>query len=103
MTEHDSLHYSLAIGLLQAELHLPLCHSLKDKRGVLAKTLNHLRKKHPLSVAEVDHHDLWGRSGIAAVVVSGDRAMTDNILRAAVRTLERDREVQLIDYSIEIL
>lgn len=103
MTESDSLHYSTAIGLLEAELHLPLCHSLKDKRGILAKTLNHLRKTHPVSVAEVAHHDSWGTAGIAAVAVSGDRSMVENILRATARTLERDREVQLINFSIQLL
>jgi uncharacterized protein YlxP (DUF503 family) len=101
--ESDSLHYSIAIGLLQADLLLPLCRSLKDKRSILAKTLNHVRKQHPVAVAEVGDHDLWGRAGIAAVTVSGDRALAENILRAVSTTLEHDREVQLVDYNIQIL
>jgi uncharacterized protein YlxP (DUF503 family) len=98
-----SLGYTAVIGLLQADLHLPGCRSLKTKRGLLARTLNHLRKQHHLAAAEVARHDIWGRAGIAAVTVSPDRAIAENTLRAAVRDLQRDRDVELLDYSIELL
>lgn len=99
----DSLDYSLAIGLLEADLLLPLCRSLKAKRGIIKGVLNNLRKQFALSVAEVADHDRWGRAGVAAVTVSNDRARAERVLRNAVRALERDREVQLSHYSIQIL
>ena len=101
--ENSSLSYTFAVGLLQIEIMLPMCHSLKEKRSVMARTLNHLRKLQPISVAEVGHQNLWGRAGIAGVAVSADRDVVDRILRATVKLVEHDRDVQLIDYSIEIL
>ena len=99
----SALGYTVVVGLLEVDLHLPQCRSLKAKRGILARTLNHLRKHHSLSVAEVGDQDVWGRAGLAAVVVSGDRAIAERSLRGAVGTLERDRDVQLVDYSIQFL
>jgi uncharacterized protein YlxP (DUF503 family) len=101
--KESSLGFSCVIGLAQIDLLLPLCRSLKDKRGIVARTLNHLRKVHHLSVAEVDKHEVWGRTGLAAVVVSNDPAVVERCLRGAVRTLEHDRDVQLVDYSIQII
>lgn len=100
---HDDLGYVVAVGLLEADLLLPLCRSLKDKRGILAKTMNHLRKKHAVSVAEVADHDTWGRAGLAVVTVSGSRVVSEQTLKAAARSLEHDREVQMINWSIQLL
>ena len=95
--------FSITVGLLEADLLLPLCRSLKEKRGILSKTMSHLRKKHGISVAEVAMHDTWGRSGLAVTTVSGNRAVAEQTLRAVAHTLERDREVQLVNYYIELL
>lgn len=99
----EALGYSVTVGLLEADLMLPLCHSLKEKRGILAKTMNHLRKKHAVSVAEVARHDTWGRAGLAITTVSGSRDVAEQTLRAVAHTLEREREVQLVDWSVELM
>ena len=101
--ESDSLDLSVAIGLLEIELHLPLCQSLKQKRGILAKTTSHLRKHHRIALAEVGYQDLWGRSALAAVSVSGDRTVVERTLEGVIQTLIHDREVQLVHYAIQIL
>lgn len=101
--QDESLEYRVVIGLLEADLLLPLCHSLKDKRTILSRTLNHIRKHHPISVAEVAQHDLWGRAGIAAVTVSNDPSVAQRTLREVAHSLERDREVQLVNYTIQML
>lgn len=99
----EELGYTVAVGLLEADLMLPMCRSLKDKRGILAKTMNHLRKKHAVSVAEVARHDTWGRAGLAVSTVSGSRDVAEQTLRAVAHTLERERDVQLVDWSVELM
>lgn len=101
--EGEALHFQVTVGLMEAEVLLPLCRSLKEKRGLLAKTMNHLRKKHGVSVAEVAKHDTWGRAGLAVATVSGSRAVVENSLRSVARTLERDRDVQLVHWSMELM
>jgi uncharacterized protein len=69
------------IGVLTLELHISDAHSLKDKRHVVKSLKDRLRTKFNVSVAEIDHQDLWQRSVIAAVTVSGDRAHAEQVLQ----------------------
>jgi uncharacterized protein YlxP (DUF503 family) len=43
------------------ELHIPQARSLKQKRQVVAPLVAMLRQTFEVSVAEVDHQDLWQR------------------------------------------
>jgi uncharacterized protein YlxP (DUF503 family) len=99
----EALHFAVTVGLMEADLRLPLCRSLKEKRGILAKTMNHLRKKHAVSVAEVAAHDSWGRAGLAIVTVSGAGDVAERTLRAVAHTLEKERDLQLVSYAVELL
>jgi hypothetical protein len=101
--EAEILGFHAVVGLLEAEILLPQCHSLKEKRGILAKTTNHLRKKHAVSVAEVAMQNTWDRAGLAVTTVSGSRTVVENMLRGVARTLERDREIQLVHWSMELM
>ena len=71
-----------AIGVLTLELRLEHSHSLKEKRHVLESLKDRLRHKFNVSVAEIDYHDLWQRSVVAAVTVSRDQVFAEKVLRA---------------------
>jgi uncharacterized protein len=60
--------YLLALTI---HLHFPENGSLKAKRKDLVSVRSILAKRFGASVAEVDHHDLWQRSTLAAGLVSG--------------------------------
>jgi uncharacterized protein YlxP (DUF503 family) len=62
---------SAYVALLTIELHFPEAGSLKDKRKELASVKALLHQRLGLTVAEVDHHDLWQRSTLAGALVSG--------------------------------
>jgi uncharacterized protein YlxP (DUF503 family) len=59
------------VGVLLIHLHFPDVASLKGKRSELQSVKAHLRQRMQVSVAEVDHHDTWQRSTLAAAIVSG--------------------------------
>jgi uncharacterized protein YlxP (DUF503 family) len=71
-----------AIGVLTLELRLEHSHSLKDKRHVLESVKTRLRNKFNVSVAEIDHQDLWQRGVLAAVTVSSDHVHAEKVLRS---------------------
>jgi uncharacterized protein YlxP (DUF503 family) len=56
---------------LTIHLHFPENGSLKGKRKELQSVRSILAKRFGAAVAEVDHHDLWQRSTLAAGLVSG--------------------------------
>ena len=98
-----SLGHPFTIGVLELDVHLPGCASLKEKRGRLAKLLTHLRNKHPISIAEVGDRDVWGRTGLAAVTISGDHDLVRRILDAVATTVAEDRDVELVWQEIELI
>jgi uncharacterized protein YlxP (DUF503 family) len=57
------------VCLLQIELHLPANGSLKGKRKQLQPLKAGLQRRFGAAVAETDHHDLWQRATLAAVLV----------------------------------
>jgi len=79
------------------ELHLPGCHSLKEKRGTLKPLTVTLRQKLNLSVAETGHQDLWQRAEIACAAVGSARPVVEETLRAADRAIEEADGVRIVD------
>ena len=71
-----------SIGVLTLELRLEHSHSLKEKRHVVRSLKERLRGRHNVSVAEIGFHDLWQRSLVAAVTVSGDRERAGEVLQS---------------------
>ena len=65
------------VALLTIELHFPDAGSLKAKRKELASVKALLHQRLGLSVAEVDHHDLWQRATLAGALVSGSIGRLD--------------------------
>ncbi len=78
----------MVVGLLSVELYLPAARSLKEKRMVLRAVKDRL-KKFNVSVAEVEHHDLWQRAGLGIVAISTDQAHVDAELNAVADEIER--------------
>ncbi len=81
------------------DLHLEGCLSLKDKRSRLKPLVTALRRVN-LSVAEVDHQDLWQRAGLACAAIGSDRSVVEGELRAADRIIEETDGVRVMESEI---
>jgi uncharacterized protein YlxP (DUF503 family) len=93
----------MVIGLLSLELHFPGARSLKDKRQVLRGLETRIRNRHNVSVAEVEHQDLWQRAGLAVVGVNTDQAHLESTLESVAGEAARARGAELIDQQVEFL
>jgi uncharacterized protein YlxP (DUF503 family) len=60
----------VAAGLIR--LHLPLSHSLKDKRQVVRSLQARIREKFGVSVAETGEHDLWQSAELTIALAASD-------------------------------
>jgi uncharacterized protein YlxP (DUF503 family) len=74
-----------SVGVLTLELHLDGAHSLKDKRHTVKSLKDRLRSKFNVAVAEIDYQDVWQRSLVSAVTVSGDHAHAEEVLQRVER------------------
>jgi uncharacterized protein YlxP (DUF503 family) len=77
--------YLLALTI---HLHLPENGSLKGKRKELLSVRAGLSRRFGAAVAEVDHHDLWQRSTIAAGLVGRSASELEQLGAALERYLE---------------
>jgi uncharacterized protein len=82
------------------DLHLEGCHSLKDKRSILQSLKADLRRRLNLSVAEVEHQDLWQRAGLACAAVGSDRNVVEEILRHADGMIEAADGVRIMGTTV---
>jgi uncharacterized protein len=83
------------------DLHLPGCHSLKDKRGVLKPLTSGLRRTLNVSVAETGHQDLWQRAEISCAAVGSARTVVEETLRAADKLVEETDGIRIVDTATE--
>lgn len=63
----------------QAELFLPYCSSLKEKRKSIHGIVSRVRKRFNVSISEVEYHELWQRSLIGFTAVGSDIAEVELI------------------------
>ena len=85
------------------ELHLPDVGSLKGKRHALKGLKERVRARFEVSVAEVDHHDLWQRATLALACVSHDARHANEVISKAMDFIEEHVEGRVIDTAVEIL
>lgn len=79
---------SAYVALLLVHLHFPQAGSLKAKRAELQSVKAQLHGRHGLTVAEVDHHDAWQRSTLAAALTGGSAARLEESVEHVRRRLE---------------
>jgi len=91
------------IGVVTIELHFPDSQSLKAKRMVVRSIKDRLRRRFNVAVAETGYLDLWQRSEITAVSVSGTRSVLESQLEAIHRELEERFGSELLRTSNELI
>ncbi len=61
-----------------------------------------LRSRFNVSVAEVDHHDLWQRTAIAVAAVDREQYHARRVMHEVERFVERWAEVEIIAADLEL-
>ncbi|MGH2820605.1 MAG: DUF503 domain-containing protein [Actinomycetota bacterium] len=93
------------IGVARYELFIPGSTSLKDKRHVLRSVTTVVQKKYNVSIAEVDHQNLWQRSALGVTCVSETigqcRRMLQEVEKAIGRTALDGAEI--VDRATEFV
>ena len=62
-----------------------------------------MRARYEVSVAEIDHHDLWQRATLGLACISNDARHAEAVVSKAIDFIEEHVEGQVIDTTVEIL
>lgn len=87
----------------EIEFIIQTAHSLKEKRAVLQRMITRTKQKFNVSVAEIDHQDVWQRTRIALVTVSSSKEAADREMNHAIHFLQSNPEWEMLDVWREYL
>ena len=94
----------MKVGVSQITLHLPGCHSLKEKRQVIKSVMARVRQQFEVAIAEVDEQDLWQIARLGVSCVSNSSQHIDEILGRVRRYIEETRpDILVTDAEVEII
>ena len=91
------------VGILKVELLIPGVRSLKEKRFVIKSLKKRIDNKFNVSVAEVDHHDLWQRSTIGISKVDSDIKSIEKVFTYLDNFISSEVRVQIINWETRIV
>ena len=94
---------SVNVGLLIAQIHLPGVASLKEKRQVLRRLKDRLREHYNVSVAEVEHQDLWQRAALGVVGIASARLPLEQTFARIRDEFERQTPGEILSCDVEYL
>lgn len=91
------------IGWIEFDLLMGDVHSLKQKRSLVRPVVAELRRKFPVSAAEVGHLDLHRRALVGASVIAADRAHVVDVLDEIERLVAFRPEFELLSAHRDML
>lgn len=89
--------------LVEIDLHIPASRSLKDKRSVIRRLQSRLRDDLGVSVAEVDHQDLWQRCTLGIAIATGDETTGRKVVQDVERIVARAVEAEVLDIHVDVV
>ena len=93
----------MIVGVCEIDLHIPNNHSLKEKRSVVRSIVARISQQFNVSIAELDHQDLWQSTCLGVACISNQSAYVHRQLENIVHWIEQNRpDVNLVDYRIEL-
>ncbi len=92
----------MVIGICRVELSIPNSFSLKDKRRVLKSIITRTRNKFNVSISEIEENESWQKAVLGISSISNNSHYTNKVLNEVVNYMEKDRDLIILNYSIEI-
>lgn len=94
----------MVLGICRVTIRLPESGSLKEKRRVVKSLVERVRARFNVSIAEVDHLDVWQVAGIGFVCLSNSSRHVDETMQTIVRFIEDNLQAGLLaDVGTEIM
>ena len=91
------------ILLIKINLHIPLAHSLKEKRREIKSLKDRLSSRFNASVAEVEALDKWQQAVLGVCMISNDKSYLDKQYSLIETIVLEYTELELIDMQREWL
>ena len=85
---------------LRVELRIREAQSLKDKRRTLKPLVADVRRTFEVSIAEVDHQNLWNRSSLGIALVAPQAGQLQRVIHQIERWFEARPDVEVLGSAV---
>ncbi len=93
----------MVIGYGMIDLFMDGVTSLKGKRRIVRKVMDRTRNKFPISITEVDMHDLWQRARLGYCVVGTSQDIVERTLHQVCDYVESLHLAQVTQMEVGIV
>lgn len=93
----------MVVGVGRLHLRIHDNHSLKGKRQVVRKTIERVRSRFDLAIAEVGDQDLWQSVRLGFSLVGSDSRVVRSVMDRVVNFIEDLNLCEVLDVETEIL
>lgn len=69
-------------------------HSLKQKRSIMKRLVHKLRKDFNISIAELEHQDLWQRTKLGIVTIANELTYAEQVIQEVLRVIDSYPELE---------
>ena len=90
-------------ALVEVELFIPAAGSLKGKRAVVKSLIGGLQRDLKVSVAEIDHQDLWQRCRLGVAIAAGSEIGARKVAQQVEKIIWREPRVEVVSFSVEVV
>lgn len=87
----------------EVEFIIHTAHSLKEKRSVLQRMVTRTKQKFNVSVAEIDHQNVWQRTRLALVAVASSKDAAEREINNALHFLQSNPQWEKLEFYREYL
>ncbi len=91
------------IGFLEIHISIPEAQSLKEKRGVVKRIIERVKKKFNVSVSEIEEQDKWQASVVGVVAIGTSKKVVDATLEKVIHYIEEISPGRILNYYKEFI
>jgi uncharacterized protein YlxP (DUF503 family) len=91
------------VGVAHLELHIPEARSLKAKRAPVRSLVEKIKNRHQVLVIEVEHQNLYQRTGLAICALSTDPVDVEARLRRVEKTVDLNWSGNVLSWDVEVI
>lgn len=93
----------MIIGTVEIHMLANWVHSLKEKRMVVKSTIDKVKNKFNVSIAEIENQDVHQSIVIGIACVSNNSRHANEVIQQVVNFIESHTEAMVVNTHIEIL
>ena len=93
----------MVVAVYTIVILIPESHSLKDKRRVLRQLRDKITRTFNVSMAELDHHDMWQKATLGIACLANEQRHVNQVLDQVMNAIYQLPRLEVVDCRKEFM